>query len=212
MKLTRAEWDHRYAQGRLRMAFIGMSNIGKSYSGMRLAAAYDFTLIEVDQLIWEALGEADMGAFAQWLGQPYSDGYAEREAESMALESEATAKAMRRPVRNPLLDTTGSVIYSEKRVLERLCDYYYVVYIEAAEEHLERLKQLYFASPKPLAWQGHYARGDGLTERESLIASYPKLLASRHAAYARLADRTISSRDILVESDAALLDLVKPAR
>lgn len=212
MKLSRAEWEDRYATGRMRMAFVGMSNIGKSYSGMRLAAEYDFSLIEVDALIWEALGEDDMAAFADWLGQPYSKGYAEREAESMALESEATAKAMRRPVRNPLLDTTGSVIYAEKRVLERLTDYYYVVYIEAAEEHLDRLKQLYFASPKPLAWQGHYSRGDGLSERESLIASYPKLLTSRHTAYARLADHTISSRDILVESDAALFDLVKPAR
>ena len=212
MKLSRAQWEDRYSAGMLKLALIGMSNIGKSYSGMRLATHYDFSLIEVDALIWEALGETDMAAFAAWQGQPYSEGYAEREAQSLAVETRATAQAMDTERPNPLLDTTGSVIYTDASVRERLRRDWFTVYIEAAPKHLERLKQLYFASPKPLAWHGHYRRREGITEDEALLASYPDLLAARHADYTALADHTISSRDILTDSHDRLLDLVKPAR
>ena len=211
MKLTRREWERRYADGTLKLALIGMSNIGKSYSGMRLATSHDFTLTEVDKLIWEELGETDMDAFAAWQGQPYSDGYDDRERQSIALETRATARSLETEARNPLLDTTGSVIYTDAAVLDRLSRKWFTVYIEAAPEHLERLQQLYFTQPKPLAWNGHYRRIDGLDETESLRACYPGLLASRHARYSALADRTISSRDILTDSNERLFDLVKPA-
>ena len=212
MKLDRAEWERRYVDGTLKLALIGMSNIGKSYSGMRLATHADFSLIEVDKLIWEALGETDMAAFAAWQGQPYSDGYEAREAKSMAMETEATLRAMETDARNPVLDTTGSVIYMDEAARITLMRDWFTVYIEAAPEHVERLKDLYFASPKPLAWHGHYRRHEGLSDDESLLASYPGLLASRHRDYAALADHTISSRDILDPDPAVLLDLVKPAR
>ena len=97
MQLTRADFEKRYAENTLRIAFVGMSNIGKSYTGSRLSKALDFDLIQVDELIWEALGQGSMADFAAWQGQPYSEGYAEREAKSIALESEATAKALNMP-------------------------------------------------------------------------------------------------------------------
>lgn len=210
MKLSRAEFNRRYAAGTLRLALIGMSNIGKSYSGMRLATDYDFTLIEVDRLIWDALGETDMTAFAAWQGQPYSDGYAERERQSIALETDATRQSLTMQARNPLLDTTGSVIYTDKDVLRSLKDDWYVVYIEAAPQHLERLKTQYFAHPKPLAWNGHFALQDGLSANELLMACYPELLSSRADAYAALADRIIGSDAILTTDSSALFDLIKP--
>ena len=210
MKLTRAQFEDRYAAGTLKLALIGMSNIGKSYSGMRLATDYDFILIEVDKLIWEELGETDMDAFAAWQGQPYSEGYDARERESIALETRATAHSLTTQARNPLLDTTGSVIYTDSAVLAQLSADWFTVYIEAAPEHLERLQQLYFAQPKPLAWAGHFSMQDGMDEMQSLRACYPKLLAARHDAYSRLADHTISSTDILTDSTARLFDLVKP--
>jgi len=112
MKLTRATFEDRYAKGTLRLAFVGMSNIGKSYTAMRLATHYNFDLIEIDKLIWEELGHSDMEAFAAWQGQPYSEGYAERETQSIALETKATQKAMRKSGRNQILDPPGSVIYT----------------------------------------------------------------------------------------------------
>lgn len=211
MKLTRSQFERLYADGQLKLALIGMSNIGKSYSGMRLATHYDFTLIEVDRLIWDALGETDMDAFAAWQGQPYSDGYDDRERQSIALESKATRKSLTTEARNPLLDTTGSVIYTDDDVLDDLRRNWFTVYIEAAPEHLERLKEQYFAQPKPLAWNGHYRKRNGMDETESLLASYPELLTSRHEAYAQLADHRISSLDILTEDVGSLFNLVKPA-
>ena len=156
MKLSRKEFEARYEQGRLKLAFIGMSNIGKSYTAMRLATAYDFNLIEVDKIIWENLGHDSMDAFAQWQGHPYTEGYGERETQSIALETLATKKALQTHKRNPIIDTTGSVIYTDEAVLKTLKDNYYVVYIEAMEDHIERLKAQYFKQPKPLVWAGHY--------------------------------------------------------
>lgn len=213
MKLSRAEFDARYAAGDLRVALIGMSNIGKSYSGMRLATKYDFTLIEVDKLIWQELGQGSMADFAKWQGHPYTKGYAEREAKSIALENAATAKAMQTTARNPLLDTTGSVIYTSKDVLDALKRDYFIVHIKAAKDAVERLKSQYFKSPKPLIWAGHYTQIEGKTKRQSILESYPKLLKSRAKDYAALADHTISSADILNPdlTTSDLLSLIKPA-
>ena len=136
MKLTKAEFAERYAKGTLKIAFIGMSNIGKSYTALRLATRYEFNLIEVDKIIWENLGHDSMEAFAQWQGHPYTHGYSEREKESIALESQATRAALNTQEQNPMIDTTGSVIYVDQDVLKKLKQDYYVVYIEAMQDHI----------------------------------------------------------------------------
>ena len=213
MKLSRKEFEARYEQGRLKLAFIGMSNIGKSYTAMRLATAYDFNLIEVDKIIWENLGHDSMDAFAQWQGHPYTEGYGERETQSIALETLATKKALQTKRRNPIIDTTGSVIYTDEALLKTLKDDYYVVYIEAMEDHIERLKAQYFKQPKPLVWAGHYEKLDGKTETQSILECYPKLLASRGKAYAKLADVTLPST-LILNADIGLQDIftaLKPA-
>lgn len=214
MQLTRAEFDARYAAGTLKVAFIGMSNIGKSYTAMRIATKYDFNLIEVDKIIWENLGHNSMDAFAEWQGHPYSDGYEDREKQSITLETNATREALDTLKRNPIIDTTGSVIYTDEDVLKTLNDDYYVVYIEAMEDHIERLKVQYFKHPKPLIWAGHYKKLKGKTETESILACYPKLLKSRGKAYAKHADATLPSTMIL-NPDISIEDIfkaLKPAR
>lgn len=210
MKLTRAEFDSRYADGSLKLALIGMSNIGKSYSALRIAAQEDVSLIEVDQQIWTALGETDMEAFAAWLGQPYSGGYEARERKSIAMETDATRACLSIEARNPLLDTTGSVIYTESDVQSELRRDWYIVYIKAVPDHLDRLLSQYFAQPKPLSWNGHYERAPGQSEQDALLSSYPTLLASRDAAYAALADHTVMSDAILTPDSSALFELFKP--
>jgi len=213
MNLSRAEFDARYASGTLKIAFIGMSNIGKSYTAMRLATKYDFSLIEVDKIIWENLGHDSMDAFAEWQGHPYTDGYGEREKHSISLESEATRKALKTDALNPMIDTTGSVIYTDKDVLQTLRDDYYIVYIEAMADHIERLKVQYFKHPKPLIWAEHYKKIDGMTETESILECYPKLLTSRGKAYTSHADVTLPSTMIL-NPDMSIEDIfeaLKPA-
>ncbi|MGB0908121.1 MAG: hypothetical protein ACPGVT_11555 [Maricaulaceae bacterium] len=198
MRLSRSDFDAAYAGGTLRLAFVGMSNIGKSFTATRLAKSHDFDLIEVDRIIWESLGQGSMADFAAWQGQPYTDNYGPRETQSIAMETDATRKALGLPqTDNALLDTTGSVIYTDEDVLEALKERWLIVHIIAEEKDLERLKSDYFALPKPLIWHGHYAQQDGMTPEESILACYPKLLESRGQAYRDLADVGLPSSFVL---------------
>lgn len=213
MQLSRTEFDQLLAENKLRIAFVGMSNIGKSYTGSRIAAAFDFELVEVDKLIWEELGQGSMADFAAWQGQPYSEGYAAREAKSVSLESLATSKAVLHDGGNAILDTTGSVIYIDNIVQEELLKHWYIVHISASEAAVERLKVHYFQHPKPLIWNGFYQCDKGQTPDEAILASYPKLLAARAKAYAELADATISC-DVILDPDLSIEEIferLKPA-
>ena len=214
MELSRDQFEQRYAEGKLQIALVGMSNIGKSYTGMRIATQYDFQLIEVDKLIWEALGQSSMADFAAWQGQPYSEGYADREIKSIALESDATAKAISATSGNAILDTTGSVIYTNKKVQEKLISDWYVVHISASTDALELLKAQYFKHPKPLIWNGYYNRKAGQTPDEAIMDCYPGLLKSRAEAYSKLADVMIES-DLILDPEISvetIFDALKPAR
>jgi len=214
MQLSRAEFERRYAENRLRIALVGMSNIGKSYTGMRLAKALNFNLIEVDKLIWEALGQGSMADFASWQGQPYSEGYAEREAKSIAMESDATATAIANPVGNAILDTTGSIIYTDKLVQEKLLNDWYIVHITASEEAVEMLKVQYFNHPKPLIWNNHYVCKPDQLPDDAILECYPGLLASRAKAYEALSDSSIGS-ELILDTTITIEDIfeaLKPAR
>lgn len=197
MKLSRSEFETRYNSGKLRLAFIGMSNIGKSYTAKRVADRFKFTLVEVDKLIWEELGHDDMASFAEWQGQPYSKGYSEREEKSISLETAATRKALRINASNTILDTTGSVIYTGNTILKELSCTHYVVYIQATEDALERLKLQYFQQPKPLIWKSYFEQGPGQSDKDAVLASYPNLLKARAESYDALADNVLSSEYIL---------------
>lgn len=213
MNLTREEFEDRYTSGRLSVALVGMSNIGKTFTAMRLAAKFRFHRIEVDKLIWEELGHDDMDALAEWQGQPYSDGYAEREKHLLSLETSVTRSAMETEAENPLLDTTGSVIYTGEAVLHTLRSRFYVVHIEADASDLERLKALYFTRPKPLVWAGHFQAQDGRSHEESALECYPSLLEARESAYGALAHKSLSSSFVLdPRTDASdLFEALKPA-
>jgi len=180
---------------------------------MRLATSFDFELIEVDKLIRETLGHDDMDAFAAWQGQPYSEGYEAREAESKALESAATQKALDLKSGNAILDTTGSVIYTQKDVQENLARDWFIIHISASEDAVERLKLQYFEQPKPLMWNGHYHCKRGQDPDAAILECYPKLLASRAKEYAALADGTVAS-DVILDVNLTIQDIferLKPA-
>ena len=72
MKLSSTEFETRYGENRLKIAFVGMSNIGKSYTAARLSKTHNFQLVEIDKLIWNELGQDSMTDFAKWQGQPLS--------------------------------------------------------------------------------------------------------------------------------------------
>ncbi len=214
MKLSSKQFLKKYDEKALNIAFVGMSNIGKSATARRLAKSHKFKLIEVDKLIWERLGHDNMEDFADWQGHPYEEGYAEREQLSIEMENHATEKAMDSTKGNSILDTTGSVIYTDPALRRKIKENCYVVHIKAETSDLERLKWDYFDNPKPLIWGRHYRQKAGLTDRENVFESYPKLLMSRAKEYAAMADTTVTSRFVLDPdlTDEDLFLALKPSR
>lgn len=188
MKLPGDEFYARLESGDLRLTFIGMSNIGKSFTAMRLRKSHGFSLYEVDEAIQTALELKSMQESADWMGFPYEESYSAREAEYLALESSLTAKAFEGKCGNRILDTTGSVIYLDKATREKLAKDSVIVHIQAGPNNLRRLEKLYFKSPKPLIWNGVYQERKDADKIRSLKDSYPKLLASRMDAYNAMAD------------------------
>lgn len=189
MKLSRNEFHARLEAGELRLTFIGMSNIGKSFTAMRLRKSHGFDLYEVDEAIQKALNLKSMQESADWMGFPYEESYAAREAEYLSLESKLTQQAFDNPKENLILDTTGSVIYLDKDTRDLLARKSVIVHIQAGPNNLERLEKLYFKSPKPLIWNGMYV--DGCDRTAALKSAYPKLLKSRMDAYNAIADVNI---------------------
>jgi len=210
VKLTAAEFEERWTAGVLKIALIGMSNIGKSWMSAKLAKALGIKTIEVDHYIRRELGQDSMDDFAQWLGHPNTSGYKEREAKSLALEDTATLAALNDLAAPCILDTTGSVIYCPKSCA-RLTAETYVVYLRASDTTRQTLEQLYFSHPKPLNWNGHFEQAEGELFGEAVARSYPKLLDARDVQYAALSDHTLSAERIYEISDPdALFTLLKP--
>ncbi|MCF6221456.1 MAG: hypothetical protein L3J65_10110 [Robiginitomaculum sp.] len=206
MRISGAAFDERRAQGELRIALIGMSNIGKSYTAKRIAKANDFACYDVDAAIQAEMGMVDMDAMAAWMGHPYSDGYADKAAKYLALESYLSLRANTHG-KNLVLDTTGSVIHIPDADLTTLKNKFIIIYIKASEADMDKLIERYFKYPKPTIWGDHFRKLPGKSGKQSLLACYPNLLKARAQLYAALADITIDAADFAAP-DLADTDIV----
>jgi len=206
MLLTAAEFDQKIAQGQLRIALIGMSNIGKSYTAQRIAKADNFACFDVDDQIQAKLGKNGMGAMADWMGHPFTDGYAAKSAKCLSHEAELSLSA-NSGEGNLILDTTGSVVHIPHENLISLNNSYLVIYIKANEADIDILIDRYFKYPKPTIWGECYHAVEGETDMDSLLTCYPDLLALRAKLYAKLADITIAAAD-LANPDIADKDII----
>ncbi|MDO8575944.1 MAG: hypothetical protein Q7R90_01370 [bacterium] len=110
-QLTRKEFDAHMADNTLRIAFVGMSNVGKSYRSKVLRDESEFDWYQVDKEIIKSLGFTGMEEIAEWLGLPDSPTYEEREREYLESEAKHTKVDFLDTHRNLVFDTTGSVIY-----------------------------------------------------------------------------------------------------
>src|SRR5579871_4294680 len=105
--MNRHRFDEDLAKGRLKIAFVGMSNTGKTTRSVVLKDSLGFHGVDVDGEICTALGLADMDALAAWMGYPDSEGYAEREKKYLEMERKSVTKE-RITNGNLVIDTTGS--------------------------------------------------------------------------------------------------------
>src|SRR3989344_9382512 len=137
--LTQAEYDAHIADNSLRIAFVGMSNVGKSYRSKVLRDESEFDWYQVDKEIIKSLGFTGMEEVAEWLGPPSADTYQERERVYLDSEAKHTKVDFIDTDRNLVFDTTGSVIYLKKPTTQWLRESCLIVNLEAGEEYIDTI-------------------------------------------------------------------------
>ena len=209
MRMTRREFDRRFAENVLAFAFIGMSGVGKTHQAKQFISL-GFRYISCDDLIAPRISSmtklrnvTDVGI---WMGQPYSKGYRERERRFLELEEEVTREALGNIKENTVIDTTGSVIYLSEALHQRLKENSIIVYFKTAPEMYKHMLKIYLDNPKPVVWGDSFRLKKGEDERAALERSYPELLEFRAKKYQEFADVTIA-HEVLQENwdDAELL-------
>lgn len=185
----------------MHLSLIGMSGSGKSHWSTELAEL-GFLRFCCDELIADKLapelirsdGTAlDLG---EWMGFPYEPRYKEREDKYLACEIEVIDEILgylsgNNPREKVVVDTTGSVIYTGKNMLERLKSNSTVVHLTTPPEVKERMLRVYLDQPRPVLWRDVFSKKRGETNEEALARCYPRLLFSRQRLYEQCADVTI---------------------
>lgn len=183
----------------MHISLIGMSNIGKSYCSRNLAAHHGFKHIDCDALIEKKIsaelahgGHEGTAGMAKWMGFPAEPDYAKNSRRYIGCEEEVMKEAIvglqADNNSSVVLDTTGSVIYAHKAVLDSLRAATRVIYFEATEGHTDALFRSYISHhPKPVIWGDSYKPLAGETPRQTLERCYPELLRDRARRYKEIA-------------------------
>jgi shikimate kinase len=185
----------------IKLSFIGMSGVGKSYWTEKLAAA-GFRAIGIDDLIEQKLApDLSKGGFrgidgvAAWMGWPDQPTYRERERRYLACEIESMGEALDEIESSGhegiLLDTTGSVVYAGDQICHRLKTLTTIVYLAASAEEEETLISRYHSNPKPVLWGSEFSQRPGESAMDAVARCYPRLIAHRRKLYEQYADRTV---------------------
>ncbi len=208
--LTPEEFDAHLNARTLRLSFVGMASCGKSYRAKMLESEKDFLWYQVDDDIQKVLGIEGQEAMSEWLGHPTSSTYQERERRYLELENEFTENvAMSLSGKNLIFDTTGSVIHVNSSTLDLLRDNTLVVHLDVGDESLDKLVELFFEKPKPIAWCGNFTRLTEESEESALRRSYPILLRERLKRYRDLAHINVMSRELYDKSGDETLAIIK---
>lgn len=185
----------------MHLSLIGMSGSGKSHWSSELARL-GFLRFCCDELIADKLAleliQSDGTALdlGEWMGFPYEPQYKEREHKYLACEIEVIGEILgylsrSNPGEKVVVDTTGSVIYTGKGILERLKSNSTVVHLATPPEVKERMLKVYLDQPRPVLWRDVFSKKHGETSAEALARCYPLLLSSRQRLYEQHADVTI---------------------
>jgi shikimate kinase len=185
----------------MHLSLIGMSGSGKSHWSTELAEL-GFLRFCCDELIADKLApelirsDGTVLDLGEWMGFPYEPRYEERESKYLACEIEVIGEILgylsgSNPGEKVVVDTTGSVIYTGKDMLERLKSNSTIVHLATPPEVKERMLMVYLDQPRPVLWRDVFSKKHGETSEEALARCYPRLLFSRQRLYEQYADVTI---------------------
>lgn len=188
------------------LVFVGMSGVGKSHLS-RILGRSGYRVFDVDtriagelaSLVTPEPGELPVYALGRWMDMPWTEGFASREAEYLALEERVTAACLDEALASTVptvIDTTGSVVYLSSPLLARLKATGRVVYFHTPESDRVRMREQYLRDPKPVCWGGLFRRVGDETPREATERLYPELLATRDARYRQLAEEIIEGPEL----------------
>lgn len=183
----------------MKISLIGMSGSGKTYWAKKLKAK-GFKYFCCDDLIEEKLGDelkqlgyAGIKEVASWMGQPFDVRYSERSKKYLHCEKEVmneTFEALEHipNIHDVVIDTTGSVIYTDISIMKKLSELTKVVYLQIPKTVQEEMYRLYLKDPKPVIWGSSFSQKNGETNMDALRRCYPKLLDFRIKKYEEIAD------------------------
>jgi len=196
------------------LCLVGMSGIGKSFWAQRLAEQRGFVRHDCDgaiaaqlrSLVPVAEGQEPVHALGRWMGMPWSDGYAAREVQYLALEERVTSAALRASAADAahVIDTTGSVVYLSATLRDALRAKCRVVYLRTPDSARQAMLARYLVEPKPVVWSGAFVASPGESPTDALPRCFAALLERRDALYTGLAHVVLDGAAL--EQSAATLD------
>ena len=189
----------------MQLTLIGMSGCGKSHWSKALVQQ-GFKRFPCDELIARKLlarlknqdgGTMELG---EWMGFPFHSGYHDRERRYLDAEEKVVTEIVLDFESGELdhsldivVDSTGSLIYLDAQLLERLKSHTTFVYFHAPSSLWNEMILLYSSNPRPVLWNGMYNKTDDETNEQSLARCYKDLIISRDKLYSQYADIIVSA-------------------
>ena len=187
----------------MRLSLIAMSGSGKSYWANQLAGN-GFKCFSCDEMIASKLSDEliqpdrSVMPLGKWMGLPYQQNYLERESKYLATEKQVLKEIFKiietnysDSSSNIVIDTTGSVIYTGKEILNKLRKYTRVVHLATPLHIQDKMYQAYLARPRPVLWRGKFSTKSHEKNKEALGRCYPELVAFRERLYKHYAHISI---------------------
>lgn len=187
----------------MKIAIIGMSGSGKTYWSKKLESK-GFKRFGCDDLIEEKLGKelkslgySGIRNVAKWMGQPFDKQYPKTSKKYLQFEGKVIEKILSSlqtssKDENIVIDTTGSVIYLEESLLNKLIGLTKIIYLETPAYVKQKMYKLYLKNPKPVIWGESFIKEQNETDFEALAKCYSNLLTYRTREYKKIANITLN--------------------
>jgi shikimate kinase len=184
------------------LTFMGMSGAGKSFWAAKFADQ-GFTVVDCDALIASKL-QAQLGQLnasleevGRWMGLPDQPDFQRHEALYLACETDvlratlAQAATWAAAQSHYVIDTSGSIIYADPALVQRLRESSTVIYFRIPNTMHQHMLEAYLANPRPVIWNGLFDQAPGESRTEAFRRSYAQLLRQREQLYEQYSDVTL---------------------
>jgi len=179
-----------------------MSGTGKTHWAKKLVK-HGFLHLCCDDLIEKKLepelskyGYKGLEDVGRWMGLPYENSYPKASKKYLEKEREVIVEILDR-VRsipkdtNIVIDTTGSLVYMEDKLLQKLKQKTTIIYLEVPKEVEKEIYNRYLIQPKPVIWGQSFKKRPGESNTQALAGCYLDLLNFRKNRYEKIADLTM---------------------